>query len=297
MSLESSTFTNLSCHEPSFPSGLYCLSLDPYSLILTTYTIINILFLLPLCILVLYKGLQRWRQHRFSSSASTTSHSDSYTYHLVTIEIIHMIGCILICGGSYTKNCQMLLVWFYLFSFTWFSETCFHILTCVEHYMAVVHPITYLSLRKEKGIRIRNMSIICSWLLCFVGACLTPLENVSLIMLFCLLTLSLVITSFCCLSVLCALIRPGPGEQSGERARVDQSKKRAFYIIVAILGVLFLRCTWNLSWAALYMIKSKINECVLVSGDVWFSIPSSLVLPLLFLQKVGTFACSKTNIK
>ncbi|KAI3375565.1 hypothetical protein L3Q82_003895 [Scortum barcoo] len=34
---------------------------------------------------------------------------------------------------------------------------------------------------------------------------------------------------------------PGPGEQGGDRKKVDQSKKTAFYTIVAILGVLLLR--------------------------------------------------------
>lgn len=57
---------------------------------------------------------------------------------------------------------------------------------------------------------------------------------------FFLLILSIIISSFCSLSVIFVLIRPGPGKHGGNRERVVQSKKMA-YTIVAILGVLVLR--------------------------------------------------------
>ncbi|KAK2899691.1 hypothetical protein Q8A73_012820 [Channa argus] len=170
---------------------------EPYSSVIITYTITNILCLLPFCILVFYHGLQRWQQQRSSSTAEMNTHLDSFTYHLVTMEIISISGWVLCVCGIFGKDVLLLNVGYYLYSVTWYGETFFHVLTCVQHYLAVVHPITYLSLRKHKGIRIRSITIGCIWLLSF-----------------------------------------GPAEQGQDRDRVHRSKQRAFYTIVAILGVL-----------------------------------------------------------
>ncbi|KAK2899696.1 hypothetical protein Q8A73_012825 [Channa argus] len=151
MSINSSTFSN----DSSLPSELYCLIFKPSSSVFSTFTITNIFLLLPLSILVLYRGLQRWHhQHLSATAAATSTHSNSFTYHLVSMELINVFGSILCCYGIYENDIQMLMMWFYFFSITWYGETYFHILTCVEHYLAVVHPITYLTLRKERGIRL-----------------------------------------------------------------------------------------------------------------------------------------------
>lgn len=279
------------------PFGLNCLIGKPICFVFTSYISINFLFLLPLCILVLYHGLQRRRQQRSSSTASMTSHSDSFTYHLIAMEIIYVFGCILCCFGIYMIQLQVLRVGIHLFALSWYGEAFFHVLTCLEHYLAVVHPIIYLSMRQERWIRIRNICIGCIWLLCIGGSILVTLDTICIILMFCLLISSLIIISFCCLSVLCVLMHPGPGKQGKDRGRVDQSKQRAFYTIVVILGVLFLRCAWNLIWAMLYVLNVGINICVVVMCDLWINLPSNLVLPLLFLQRAGMLACCKNNTK
>ena len=105
---------------------------------------------------------------------------------------------------------------FFLWNLTWYVKTFFHMLTCVERYLAVVHPVIYLSLRRERGIRIRNISFGCVWLLSF-GASLISFDNVLVNMDVSLFIFSLFVISFCSLSVLCVLIRPGPVEQGGDR--------------------------------------------------------------------------------
>ncbi len=275
-------------------SGMYCLLTRPSSFIYIAFNITNILLLLPLCVFILYLGLQRWRQQRSTSTAAMASHSDSFTYHLVAMELIGVLGYILCCCGIYSNHSVILLVGYCLCSSTWYGEMFFHILTCVERYLAVVHPITYLSLRGERGIRIRNISIGCVWLLCFVAACRITFEGALIIMDSCLLIFSFIVIFFCSLSVLCVLIRPGPGEQGGDRKSVDQSKQRAFYTIVAILGVLMLKCVWNLTWVVLNVSK-KSSDCVVMMSGVWLNLPSSLVLPLLFLHRAGTLVCCKNK--
>ncbi|KAM7366555.1 hypothetical protein PAMP_015988 [Pampus punctatissimus] len=70
---------------------------------------------------------------------------------------------------------------------------------------------------------------------------------------------------------------------------------RAFYTIMAIMVALLLRFGGHLlvlSIHATLAVKQSVRCGVLVSG-VWFCIPSSLVLPLLFLHRAGKLLCSK----
>ena len=121
-------------------------------------------------------------------------------------------------------------------------------------------------------------------------------SGVYYIVCFCLLIFSLIVMIFCSSSVLCVLIRPGPGDQGGAMQQVDKSKQRAFYTILAILGMLLIRCTWNLFWIILNLFGVSVNCVVMVSG-AWFNLPCSLVLPLLFLHRAGRLACCKDNTK
>ncbi|KAJ4926971.1 hypothetical protein JOQ06_014712 [Pogonophryne albipinna] len=123
-----------------------------------------------------------------------------------------------------------------------YGESLFHVLTCLERYLAVVRPIIYLRLRNVQGVRIRNISI---------G-----------------------------LSVLCVLIRPGPG--NGER--VDQSKQSAFYTVTAITAALWLlgpRITKALCGVPLFTVRTC---CAMMSSLVSYNVPCSLASPLLFLH-------------
>ncbi|KAK2899692.1 hypothetical protein Q8A73_012821 [Channa argus] len=295
MLLNSSSPSNDSLQSSFLPFGLDCFFDQPRSSVFITYTAINILLLLPLFSLVLHRGLQQWRQQR-SSTAASTSNSDIFTYHMVTMEILNVFGTILGCCSIYGEYSTILIAWYYAFCMNWYGETFFYLLTCLEHYLAVVHPITYLSLRKQRGIRIRNITIGCIWLFCFGATGLEAARIRTLIMDAFLTCSSITIISFCSLSVLCVLIRPGPGERSRDQERVDQSKKRAFYTIMAILGVLLLRCAWNLVWGLSSMLNGDTDKCSWIMGEVLSDLPSSLMLPLLFVHRAGMLACRK-NLK
>lgn len=101
------------------------------------------------------------------------------------------------------------------------GQTLFHLLTCVERYLAVVYPITYLSLRKAQWVRIRNVTIICVWLMCFVftGPFCVKTKDPVRISASCVTFFTKFMISFCSLSVLCALNHPGPGEGVGAESR------------------------------------------------------------------------------
>lgn len=263
------------------PFGMTCLMKTPFSFIFTASTCINILILLPVCGVVLHHALRQ-------RSSSPASHSDSYTCHVIAMEIVYLFGCSLSSCGIYSMQLELLGAGIHLFAITWFGKAFFHVLSCSDRYLAVVHPVTYLGLRKERWIRVRNLIICGIWLLCIGGSVLISWERIAIIFMFCLLVASLVLISFCCVSVLCALTHPGPGQQGR-----DQSKQKAFYTILVILGLLFSRCAGNLVWAVFYVLNVDVNPCVFFVCEVCVNIPSSLVLPLLFLQKAGILVCCK----
>lgn len=144
-------------------------------------------------------------------------------------------------------------------------------------------------LRQSFGVRIRNISIGCVWLLCFtiICVCLDQLANV--VLTFLMLVSALVAITFCSISVLFVLIRPRPGEVGGTSEKVNRAKQKAFYTILLIMMTLIIRFLSYLVYAFLCVLLPIKNDdpCLLSWSVNWFSLPNALVLPLLFLQRVG----------
>lgn len=155
-------------------------------------------------------------------------------------------------------------------------------------------PLPTRFLKKAKWIRIRNVTIGCVWLLCLTGPALTLFESPALTVIFiCAVAFELIVISFCSISVLCVLIRPGPGEWGGGRQLVHQSKLRGFYTVMAILGVLLFRFGVNVITTTVYAFPQlgEFEKCVVWLSAFCAGLPSSLVLPLLFLQRAGQLMC------
>ncbi|XP_044040234.1 uncharacterized protein LOC122870239 isoform X1 [Siniperca chuatsi] len=292
MSLNSSSPSNSSLG--SVP--LNCSSSNVSFLIGSAFIVTKAFLLIPLSILILYLGHQRWRrQHSFT----TTSHSDIFTYHMAAIELIGGLGSAFFFCGSSVDLPQMVIAGYCLSFINFCGENFFHLLTCVERYLAVVHPVTYLGLRNVRGVRIRNISIGCAWLLCFVwtGTISLHYPTSPTVLFFSPLVFSLVVMSFCSISVLRVLIRPGPGEGGKDKERADLSKQRVFVTILAIMGVLWL---WFVGFLVSYALDTLVLlspsvSCVVKASAFWFTLPSSLVLPLLYLQRAGKLSCCCYN--
>lgn len=293
MSVNSSFPSNSSLGFPVY----HCFNSTVTTLIYSTFNITRVVLLLPLSILVLYLGHQRWRQQR---SFTTTCHSDIFTYHTAAMELIWVLGSAFFFCGSTADLPQMITGGVCLSSITYCGENFFHLLTCVERYLAVVHPITYLGLRKARGVRIRNISIGCVWLLSLVLASVIIIPKhpiVDSILSLCLLVFSLVVLSFSSLSVLHVLIRPGPGNRGRDKDRIDQSKQKAFITITVITGMLwfwFVGFLVSISLEASPQLRPSVG-CVAKASALWFNLPSSLVLPLLYLHRAGKPLCCFYN--
>ncbi|XP_043072435.1 uracil nucleotide/cysteinyl leukotriene receptor-like [Puntigrus tetrazona] len=109
----------------------------------------------------------------------------------------------------------------------------FHCLICVERYLAVVHPVTFL---KFKPLRYRVICCTVAWIIT-LGSCLCCIFTVDhryiYVWFFSLqYLLFFFIQLFCLVAVLRALKQSGPGERGREKEVENHMKKRAFRIIL-----------------------------------------------------------------
>ncbi|KAK2899695.1 hypothetical protein Q8A73_012824 [Channa argus] len=292
-----SSSSNSSCSLPPPSSknfsSLACFELTVSSYIFTALSA-SYIFFLPLSILIFHLGVQRWRKQR-SNSAVTTSNSDVFTYNIVAMELIGMLGSCFYFAGIYTNKPLMKLLGVFVFSSITPGQALFHSLTSLDRYLAVMHPILYLGLKKSS--RIRNVSIFCVWVASFGWVGITALFSLNVLSLTItvLLIVSVIFTSFCSVSILRVLVRPGPGERGGNKQRVDRLKKRAFITITIITGALLLKLGGELLCFLVDVAGtlSHSARCVALMSGYSSTVPSSYVLPLLFLHRAGKLPCCK----
>lgn len=259
---------------------------------LTAYTITNTTIQLPLCTYIIYLGFQRKR------SGTPVRHSDFFTYHLVAVELIGVLGTLAIFGGTHTNSCFMILVGTVTLTCYGFGQMSINILACGQCYLAAVYPIIYLSLRKAKGVRLRNIAIGCAWLSTFGWTALTVTQPTLVTMVSnCTTACAIIIVSFFCVSVLCVLTVPGPGKGGGASVRVDKTKLKAFYVTMVIMVVLMFRFVGNMVAGAVFVMPGMgiIERCIGYLSISWTFLPSGVVLPLLFLHRAGKLACIKKH--
>lgn len=269
-----------------------CLKATSAVVSITAYTITNITIQLPLCIYIIYLGFQRQR------SGTPMKHSDFFTYHMVAVELVGILATLAIVCGIHTNLCFINLLGLVMFFFYNSGQTWINIFACVERYLAAVHPIIYLSLRKVKGNRIRNIAVSCAWLYSFGNTLFSVAQpRVAQIYFTCLSGCLIIIVSFFCVSVLCVLTVPGPGKGSGASGQIDQTKLKVFYVMMVVMGVLLLRFGGNIVTAALFFtLEVGLNErCFGYVSVTWSYLPSGVLLPLLFLHRAGKLACIKKD--
>lgn len=271
-----------------------CLKSLPGALCISTYISFSFLFECPLCIFVIYLGFQRQR------SGTPMSHSDFLIYHIVATELMGILGSLALICGTYNDLWIMSLVGLAIVYIYSFGQIIINILTCAEYYLAAVYPITYLTLRNAKGIRIRKISIICVWLFTFGLTSVTITHTrISTIFSTCIIVCAIVMVSFFCLSVLCVLIGSGPEKGGGANPRVDQTKLKAFYVMMAIMGVILLKFWGNMSMCAMVYIPDLgiMERCIGYCSTFWTCLPSGVFHPLLFLKRAGKLICIKNTKK
>lgn len=261
---------------------------------ITIFSIIDFTLILPVCMTVLYLGFQQWRQQ---TPNTPMSHCDVLTYNMVFIDLLQVVGSVFSCYSIHANVSGLLSASLYMLSVYLFGQMLFYSLTCVDYYLAVVFPIVYLSLRKPKFIRARNVTIGCIWL-CNIPlvVLLRSLEHDPIIgFLLSITAFLLLFIVFSCLSVLYVLIRPAPGE--GGRRQVDQSKLKAFNSMIAILTVLTFRFVGTTVCNVMFVSREvkEDEKCAVLLSLFCNGLPCTLLQPILFLQRTGKLPFCKNS--
>ncbi len=220
MSVNSSS--NSSLNSLQYNCFIYRSSFSVYTAYLVTYYIL----LLPLIFLVLYTGCKRWRKQRSVTTAALTSHSDIFTFNMVVVELISVLGCCVFYYGAHINEQRVISAGESAQSIVQPAQSLFHLLTCMDRYLAVVHPITYMRMRQRGGVRIRNISIVCVWLLCFGIVGLSNSFSVYIIIDGLLLMgISCVVVSFCSLLFSMFWLVQGQGRRAGTGNKLTNQKR------------------------------------------------------------------------
>lgn len=221
----------------------------------------------------------------------TSSHTDVFTYSMVVMEIIAVAGIVLENIGAALCSLETMLVGYYCLCMSYPAQTCFHCLTCVERYLAVVHPITYRGLKQTKGVWIRNIGLGAVWLICFglLGVAVLYFPSYPTMVFYCLFAVGLTVVTYCSASLFFVLIRHGMG--------ADQTKRRAFNTIMIVTGALLLRFTGVVVFLAVFTSDGGTGKdgCKAILWGTWLCQPSSWVLVGLFLYRTGALTCFKTE--
>ncbi len=163
----------------------------------------------------------------------------------------------------------------------------FQCLMCVERYLTVVHPLTFL---KYKPLRYRVACSILIWMMIafclfylLAHACFIQIVTYLYILQFLLI---LAINLFCCLAVLRALKQSGPGEKGREKEEENHFKRRAFYIILISTVTLLITYVPSLFVALQYILPiQRIPELDSLSSTC-FMLPG-YVQPLIYIHRFG----------
>uniref|UniRef100_A0AAV2KPX0 G-protein coupled receptors family 1 profile domain-containing protein n=1 Tax=Knipowitschia caucasica TaxID=637954 RepID=A0AAV2KPX0_KNICA len=147
-------FSNVSNASSALPAQAWLLSgpascfLFSFSFtIFLSFSITNIVVVLPFSLCVWSLGLCR---KRFQKS---TTHLDMFTYHMVGVDTVAVAVCAAYIYGYYANAVRMMFTVMQVYSNISNGQTIFHIFTCLDRYIAVVHPITYIRLKEKGGTR------------------------------------------------------------------------------------------------------------------------------------------------
>ncbi|XP_029905154.1 P2Y purinoceptor 3-like [Myripristis murdjan] len=163
---------------------------------------------------------------------------------------------------------------------------------CVERYIAVVHPMLFLQL---KTLKYRVVCCAAVWLLVLGGCIMQVLMLNNLILAQrCYIGAYLLLFSvklFCCLSVLRALRKPGPGTGGGDKEGSDKIKMRSFKVLLIITVSTVLTYLPFIITFTLHGYISQEQFSISFGICACFAVMTGFVHPFLYLHRTGKLPC------
>jgi len=182
------------------------------------------------------------------------------------------------------------LMWF-LMGISITGRPLFQCLMCVERYLAVVHPVTFL---KFKPLRYRVICCTVAWIItlcsCILSMFLLPNTIEQTLFFTTQFLLFLSIQLFCLVAVLRALKQSGPGERGREREEENHIKRRAFNVIlISTVNIFFIYAPYTIT--GLFNIVTKQNFRVLWCICTFCFLMAGFVQPVLYLYHAEKLTC------
>ncbi len=181
------------------------------------------------------------------------------------------------------SNCKTVALGFGLFLLV--GRPLFQTCICVERYLGVLHPVTFL---KFKPIKYRIIISVIGWILIICSCLLTTMGVVDIFdLLLPQYLVFFIMEMFTCLMVLKALRRPGPGDDVKQRDGVNRDKVKAFRIIQIVLVSSLLTYGPVVISLLLYYVLDYKTFLVCWSSCFCSGIMLGFVQPLLYLKRVS----------
>ncbi|KAJ8372210.1 hypothetical protein AAFF_G00293290 [Aldrovandia affinis] len=213
--------------------------------------------------------------------------SEIFTLNLAALELIYCLQVPLALLNYFVLNSILSKTSLFFNGLIIFGRPLFQCCVCVERYLAVLHPLTFL---RYRPLRYRVGCLALVWMITF-GGCLAfvLLQLLVYYALVVFIILLLSVMSFCCLAVLRALRSPGPGEGEGQGPHL--AKKRAFRIIT--VNLVFTLATYLPLIVAAFLYSHISDRSFLTVDGTCYSISvfCSFVQPLHFLSRAGKLQC------
>ncbi|KAI5617503.1 hydroxycarboxylic acid receptor 2-like, partial [Silurus asotus] len=161
---------------------------------------------------------------------------------LLNVIIIELLFCLAFAAELLNiliiRNYTCLRVIYFFLSMFWSGRPLVQTCICTEQYLAVRHPIIFL---RYKGIKYRIAAVVAVWFILTGYAVYNQISQtfpdpfINSVFI-----ITLLVISFCCVSVLFALKHPGPGDTHTGRDVGNRQKRNAFNTIFsALLLILF----------------------------------------------------------
>ena len=226
------------------------------------------------------------------AGASGTLTSDFFSLNLAISEILFSLF-----GMSYIVYSQLHhFAYFEVFVFSrgllFTARPLFLCCICVECYLGVIHPVFFL---RCKPLRYKVACGCVAWVITLISGIYSKYTYSNPLYMYGYFIQNLFIFFVmlcCCLSVLRALKRPGPGAKgTGKKKKSSPMKRRAFKIILIITISQVVHFFMFVAAIPLQCCLSNLVFSIVLTICTSFALTTGVVQPLLYLHRAGKLVC------